>query len=119
MQVDNLMVADGASAYYTSVARNVLEDFMSDLRASSSTQEIIIEPGIALRYEFDFYGLLTELKIPANLHWITMRVNKYNSPMEYQRKNGSVDGMVSILLPNEAELNRIIQAQGATTRLST
>lgn len=118
MQVDTLMRADGPSTFYSPVARQVLEDFMTTLRTSTGTKEITIDPGIALQFEYDLYGLLTHLNIPNQMHYVIMRVNGMTSPAEYRRTNGELIGMTGLWLPDQTEVNRIIQAQGATTSLA-
>lgn len=113
MQVDNLMVNEGTANYYTDDFRNVMEDFMTVFRTSPTTQVMTIDPGDAVRYEFDFYGLLTYLKVPMQYHYTIMRVNKMTSPTDYRSR------MVSFLMPDQTEISRIAQTEQTTTRAST
>jgi hypothetical protein len=120
MQVDSLMVQDGPTSYYSQVARNVFEDFMTTLRNSTGTRTVTIETGTALRYEYDFYGLLTFMKIPPKYHHTILRVNKFTSPMDYSRANEEdIQHMQLIQIPSNDEMDRIIQAQGATTTIAS
>lgn len=35
------------------------------------------------RYKYDFYGLLINLRVPEEFHYITMLVNGYTKPTQY------------------------------------
>jgi hypothetical protein len=112
MQVDSLMVNEGAAAYYTDDLRNVLEDFMTVFRTDGSTQPMQIDPGVAVRFEADLYGLLTYLKIPKQFHYAVMRVNKLVSSDDYRSH------MTNLLIPNTNEIQRILQTQNSTNRVT-
>jgi len=110
MQVDALMVAEGAQSYYTDTLRDALEDFMTVFRTDNSTQPLVIEPGIAQRFDADLNGLLTFLRIPAQFHYVIMRVNKMTSSDEYR------DMMLTLQVPNTAEVQRIMQVENSVNR---
>lgn len=110
MQVDALMVAEGAQPYYTDTVRNALEDFMTVLRNDSTTQPLVIEPGVAQRFKADLYGLLTFLRIPPQFHYAIMRVNKLTSSDEYH------ETMLTLYVPETAEIQRIMQVENSANR---
>lgn len=110
MQVDNLMVNEGTANYYTDDLRNVMEDFMTIFRTAATTQIMTVEPGDAIRYEYDFYGLLFYLKVPPQYHQTILRVNKMTSPMDYRAT------MLTFLMPDQGELSMIAQTETTTTR---
>ena len=110
MQVDALMVAEGAQAYYTDDLRNTLEDFMTVFRTDTTTQPLVIEPGVAQRFKADLNGLLTFLRIPPQFHYAIMRINKMTSSDEYS------DTMLTLQVPNTAEIQRISQVQTSVNR---
>lgn len=112
MQVDALMVAEGPQAYYTDDLRNTLEDFMAVFRNDVSTQPLVIEPGIAQRFKADLNGLLTFLRIPQQFHYVIMRMNKMTSSDEYS------ETMLTLQVPNTAEVQRIAQVENSTNRTS-
>lgn len=112
MQVDSLMVKDGAASYYTDSMRNTLEDFMTKFR-SSIQAPTTIAPTTAERFAGDLFGLLTFLNIPMSMHYAIMRVNKLNSSDEYQ------PWMTSLLVPSQADIQRIQQTNNSTNRATT
>ncbi|MNU19683.1 hypothetical protein D3C71_79160 [compost metagenome] len=94
MTINDLAFDEGATVYYDDGFRNVIEDHMTILRARSDSMTKMVEPGRAYKYEADYYGLLQFLEVPTALHWVTLRMNGYTSPMQY-------DGVgVTVLVPN-------------------
>lgn len=89
-----LMKDEGSSIYYSKSFREELEKHLDILRTGLEANGLAIEPNIAIKYKGDFYGLLTYYNIPYKYHWITMRVNKYTSTMDYE---GTVD---TIIIPD-------------------
>lgn len=75
MPIETLMSGMDQQTYYDQGFRDVLEDHLSFLRNSESTVRRTVVPGVALRYQFDFYSMLAELGIPHHLHWIVMRMS--------------------------------------------
>lgn len=110
MQVDALMVQEGPATYYTEELRGVLESFMTVFRTDSSSQPMQIDPGVAVRFEADLYGLLTYLKIPKQYHYAIMRVNKLVSSDDFRAS------MTNLLIPNTNEIQRIMQTENSTNR---
>ncbi|MND14836.1 hypothetical protein D3C81_193450 [compost metagenome] len=84
MPITQKLADAGATVYYDQAFRRVLETHMGLLRNLQETRYIEIEKHLAYKYEFDFYGLLQELKIPMNLHWVIMRVNNMVDPREFK-----------------------------------
>lgn len=84
--------------YHDPVFMTFVEDHVPNLRASSSTRIVDIEPAQALKYQGDMYGLFTEYQIPQTLHYATLKINGFNSPIQV------VPGIISRLMvpdPNE------------------
>ncbi len=113
MQVDLLMRNDGAATYYTPAFRSAMESFMTIFRTATSTQTVTVLPGDAARYDYDFYGLLTYLKVPLNFHFTILRVNKFNDPRDYRST------ILSFLMPDQSEITRIMQTMNSTSVSST
>lgn len=111
MQVDSLMVNEGAATYYSDKLRNTLEDFMTIFR-NASTGPTAIAPATAERFAGDFYGLLTFLKLPPWTHFAVLRANKLNSSDEYR------PWMTNIIIPSDTEIQRIAQSNNTTNRAS-
>lgn len=111
MQVDSLMVSEGAATFYSDKLRNTLEDFMTIFR-NENDGPTAIAPATAERFAGDFYGLLTFLRIPPWMHFAVLRANKLNSSDEYQPE------MTNIIIPSDVEIQRIAQSNNATNRAS-
>lgn len=114
MQIDQLMTDPGASAniFYDPTFRNVLEDHMSFLRADSRTKQLNIEPEQAYRFEGDLFGLLAYYKLPAYMHWVTMRMNQMSSPQDAGRD------ITLLVFPDERTLSQIRQSHMTTRRIT-
>lgn len=73
----------GDSVYYDPRFRTVIETHLSILRQAPSTQQQPITADMIHRHEGDFYGLLMELGISLQFHWIYLRVNGLESPNQF------------------------------------
>ena len=93
--IDNLMLTDGSDEFYDERFRNCIEDHLSYLKEPANVNQLTFDNGIAYKYENDFIGLLLYLKIPKERHWLTMRINGYTSPIQY---NGDVN---FVNIPND------------------
>jgi hypothetical protein len=85
MLIDNIATNPGPDIYYNQNFRVVLEDHMTYLRNHSETISVGVTAAQAFKYEGDLAGLLFQLNIPAYLHWVIMRINKMNSPIELSK----------------------------------
>ena len=47
-------------------------------------KELTFDPAKGYKYEGDLYGLLNYLNVPIHLHYLTMRINGYDTPMEFK-----------------------------------
>lgn len=109
MVIDDLMISEGPSSYYTEAFRNVLEDHLSFLKVHARTRVISIDPNLAYKYEFDLFGLLSAQGIPTQLHWLVMRLNDMASPTEVRRD------LAYLLIPDATVIQQLQQSH-ATVR---
>ncbi len=84
-----LLRDDGPRVFYTEGFRRELEAHLTILRTRPQRESQVAD-NIALRYQFDLFGLLTYLDVPSEYHWITMRVNNLMSPTEYVKTYGNI-----------------------------
>ena len=75
MSINDKMLSDGASIYYTERVRTMMESHMPYLRSSPFVTARPIEPSQANKYEGDLQGLLMELGVSPKNHWFFMRLN--------------------------------------------
>jgi hypothetical protein len=101
MPIDQLMVNTGAAIYYDDAFRRVMETHMGLLRNLASTELVAIEPQLAYKYEFDFYGLLQEKGVAEHLHWTILRVNDMVDPRQFKST------MDRILVPSPEVIDSI------------
>lgn len=75
-------VPSGDDLYYNMAFRNLVETHLNILKfeAVAFTN---IAPDKIYQYEGDFYGLLSELGIEPQYHWIYMRVNNMTNPNQF------------------------------------
>lgn len=73
-----------------------------DYREASTEYELkVVEPGLAYRYQGNFYGLLKELTVPDYLYMNTLYINKLVSPLDYKGEGGVVKIAKSLNLPKQ------------------
>lgn len=78
--------------------RKILTDHLSTFVQRSDAR--LVTPEQAQSNTHSFYALLFELNIPYELHWLTLRINKYNDPLDY-------DGRELILVPDQELFNSL------------
>lgn len=101
MTIDTLATPSGPDLYYDQGFRNTLEDHMSVLRNDPKCETILIEPYKTIVYEGDLFGMLSDLTIPRQYHWVIMRMNNINNPTDFG------PGMESIIVPDTQRLERM------------
>lgn len=70
--------------FYSPEFRAIVEDHLSILKTVGVTQQAIpLE--LYWQYEGNFYGYLTYLNIPQELHWLHLRVNGFDHPNEFAK----------------------------------
>jgi len=89
--------------YFDSDFRNVLEDHMTFLRNHPETAIVSIKPIDLVKYAFDLTGLLNNLNIPINLHWVVARMNGMYSLTEVK------EDMYQILVPSSKVIENLRQ----------
>ena len=84
----------GNDLYYHPVFRSVIEDHLDYIRNHQDTKTIVIEDGQAYRYENDWEGLMQAIGVPPQLRWVTLRLNGYHTPLDYNRTH------ITIIVPH-------------------
>ncbi len=103
MNINNLVADFGPDIYYDPRFRNTLEDNMTLFRNDANTGSVSIEAYQEIKYEGDFFGLLSALSQPKQYHWLIMRINYLNNPSDYR------PGMFpnGIMLPDRTRVERM------------
>lgn len=111
--IDSKMLDQGSDAYYSDDLRNVLEDHMTYLRTIASTIAMQVTPMQAVKYRMDMGGLLNDLRVPVQLHWVVARMNNFNSLSVVP------EDLVQLLVPDVREVAQLMQSHTTTQRLGT
>lgn len=101
MYIHQLAVEAGEDIYHDADFQIMIESYYTYLRGLDTTVSQAVEPAIAHKYEGDFYGLLSYLKIPKKYHNIVLRFNGYHCTGDYKRTN------LSIIIPSLNEIDLI------------
>jgi hypothetical protein len=113
MKIDNQLHDTGSSDYYDQSFRNTLEAHLTLLRASAKTTTITVPEHTAGVYNQDLFGFLQEAKVPVWLHWLTMRLNNFFSPMDFG------PACTSLLIPNSSEVDILRQSWKTKATISS
>lgn len=87
--------------YYMDGFRAELEEHLAYLRSAKDARIVQVDPGLAYRYEFNFYALLDSLKVPKHMQWLVMRLTGMRSPDEMDRT------FQAFILPDEIMVEQI------------
>lgn len=101
MDILNLAYRDGASIYYDEKFRAVLEDHMTYFRTHATTTLQQLEAHEVNKWRGDLFGFLNTLKIPAQFHWLIMRMNAMSAPTDLDVH------VETLLLPSTSEIEKI------------
>jgi len=98
--------------YYEDDFRRVLEDHLFYIRSAADTKVVQIDPGLAWRFEYDFYAFLRYQSVPSHLHWLIMRLTGMYSPDQFTRNKQIYfypdETLLERIRSNHNSLNRII-----------
>lgn len=101
MSINQLATPSGPDVYYTHGLHVEFESQMKYLREHSETVMVELNPNDVYRFEFDFFGLLDQLGVKRQYHWVIMRVNDFNAPNELTQET------THLLMPSESLLTNI------------
>ena len=91
------------TAFYDEKFRAILEDHIAFLKSNVNTKTVRVVGVDAIKYRGDLNGYLTLIKVPHHHHWITMRLNDFTNPNQF-------DETIQILyIPDQSLLEKIRQ----------
>lgn len=73
--IEDLAKAPASNTYDDPNFRAMLEDLLSWLIDHTQTTTVTVTAHQIEVYDFDWIGLLQDLRIPNDLHWVTIRMN--------------------------------------------
>jgi hypothetical protein len=77
----------------------ILESHLTYLKTKGDVSLLPVTEHQGDKYEGDLYGLLSDLKVKSNYHYLIMRMNGYDSSSDYK---GTTQG---IIVPDYKEVN--------------
>lgn len=107
--IDKLMEDSGPSAMYDYEFKKIIEDNLALLFDNS--EYIQLKPKVAYRNEGDLFSALREYNIPTQERWIMMRINGYDSPLQYK-------GELELARPSTMDVRRLLRAHRASKKLT-
>ena len=109
--IQRLQIDIGETHLFSMGFRNLIENHLPFLRSHTSTIEKNISPHSGYTWVGDYYGLLLSLDIPHDLLWITLRMNGYTSPGDYDGNN------LVVLVPSQAQISKMLTRYTNTASL--
>jgi len=100
MQIHDLSNDIGELIYSTHEFKILIESHLTYLRTTNITTTAVDQQK-NYKFEGDFYGLLAELNISKEFHYVIMRVNGYESSSDFK---GDVE---YIVMPDLAEVQML------------
>lgn len=102
MSILTKFAAPGQDIWYDPDFKAVLEDHMTYLRNHPNTTIQVLEPNSVIKYRFDLYSLFRHYGIEQHFHWLVMRMNGFNSPID------DISHLESFLVPDTNILVQIL-----------
>lgn len=103
--ITSLLPSVGNTNFDTPEFRTVIEDFLVLLRNAQSTKIVPVEPNVYYTWRFDWFGLLTEMKVPRHVFWTTIRMNGGMSYTDVPSE------LAILLIPDVKFLENLAQVQ--------
>lgn len=101
MKINSLVKNDVSDIYSNQGFRRMLEGYMNYFRNSVNTTPLPLDSHSVYKYEGDLYGLLSSVRVPAHLHWLVMRINNIDSPLDVK------DDLTALLIPDTSDINKL------------
>ena len=102
-KIESFFTSSPSAEVSVSAFRSVIEDHLTFFLNHASTRVIEVSAHDAHVFSFDWIGLLNKLSIPAELHWITIRLNNGRSHTDLS------ESLRSLYVPDGAEFNKLVQ----------
>lgn len=76
----------GENGYFNAALMQEIENHLPLLKQSNAIYAVPIEPAKAYEHQYNFYGLLQDLNVPAKLYWTVLRLNDMETPEEFNKQ---------------------------------
>jgi hypothetical protein len=113
MPLNELQRPSGASVFYSDAFRQMIEDHLEYLRTHPTTIVMDVDPQVAHKGDGNLISVLQDYDIPAEHHWIFMRLNRYTSPMQYRADH------LTLLAPAAETVGKLLAVHRVTAARPT
>jgi hypothetical protein len=110
--LESLISTSPGEIFDTPEFRNVIEDHLTWLINHQGTGSKAVTAHQIEVYDFDWIGLLQALRIPADLHWIVIRMNGGTSLTDVPQE------LRSVLIPDQSVVQNLVLLNASTKRIS-
>lgn len=101
-RLSEMLPSSDQEEFYNRNFRTTFEYHITRLVQDQRVSYLEVDPGTALRYSGDLYGLLMLNGIPPHYHYFVMRCNGFSHPIEYPQT------LLSIVLPPLEEIDDML-----------
>lgn len=91
----------GPTRFFSSSFRRTLMDHIDIIKSAVSTQPMVYDANAAYHCKGDLYLLFRTIQLAPKYWWITMKVNGYNSPEEFDGE------YVNMILPDISYIDNL------------
>jgi hypothetical protein len=110
--LESLISTSAGEIFDTPEFRNIIEDHLTWLINHQATSSRAVTAHQIEVYDFDWIGLLQTLLVPADLHWIVIRMNGGISLTDVPQE------LRSILIPDYSVIQNLVLLNASTKRIS-
>lgn len=108
--LSGMIASEGEAVFYEEQLRHVFEDHLDYFIKHEETEQLTIDPHQAYKYEGDMYGLFLALSIPREYYWITMRMNGFSTPTDFDGESRS------LLIPPRNAVRSVVQTYRTSSK---
>lgn len=109
--IESLASPPASATFDDPAFRAVIEDLLTWLINQPSTLTKAVTAHQIEVYDFDWIGILNALRIPADLHWITIRMNGGNSLTDVPAD------LRSIKVPDPSLIQNLVMLNASSKRI--
>lgn len=108
--IESLIKTFPGDPFNTEEFRNMIEDHLSWLINHPTTRTLTVTAHQVDVYDFDWIGLLNNVKVQPDLHWITIRMNGGTSFTDVP------SNLRAILMPDYTIIQNLIMLNSSTKK---
>lgn len=102
MTILNKMNAPGHSNFYQEDWRNLIDQHLDYLKASTNTIVIDVEPIAAHKYAGDLPGFLVATQVPMHFYYVVLKLNDMTDGTQFGKH------VQQLLIPSEKDLDKLM-----------